>query len=168
MTKRKRKINTTIISLMSIGFLYLGCIKQARNYSVEFPFQKIEREVLDIINGSENKQINLSTLTPFEWDTLYVFKPYTPIKKINRELGFEWNEFKNTNGYNDDNYNLLIFTYNREVVKYLKWPRDKGDFIKTDKFKYSQNEVTFAPNKEDFGDQKWVFLYHLPNDSLHR
>ena len=45
----------------------------------------------DSING---KQIDMVKLTPFEWEQLYIFKPYTPISVIDSRLGYVWTEAK--------------------------------------------------------------------------
>lgn len=59
---------------------------------------------------------NLSGFTPFEWDTLYSFKPYTSKEKIYQTIGYKWDNISETV---NEGMNQIVFTMEGKVVCYL-------------------------------------------------
>lgn len=73
----------------------------------------------------ETKQpLNLSTVTTFQWQRLFAFKPAQSPDQINGALGFHW-----AKDYSDqtDTYCLLVFVSGKTVVHSLLFPRYQGD-----------------------------------------
>jgi hypothetical protein len=65
---------------------------------------------------------DLSEWTPFEWDTLYSFKPYTTKEKIYETVGYKWNDISETVS---EGMNQIVFIKNGKVVCYLYgYPKD--------------------------------------------
>ena len=77
---------------------------------------------------SDDRVVAMSTVTDFEWNTLYVFGPYTPVEKINAQLGFDWPEAEKTYIHSSDTCYLLVFVRNQNIVNHFKVPRTIGDF----------------------------------------
>jgi len=96
---------------------------QSRNSFVK-SFQRAAKAALH----SSEKIVAISAVTDFEWDTVSVFGPYTPVEKINAQLGFDWPEVEKTQIYSSDTFYLLVFVRNQKVVKYFKVPRAIGEF----------------------------------------
>lgn len=68
-----------------------------------------------VISG--NSEINdLSQWTPFEWDTLYSFAPYTSKEKIYEVVGYKWDKI--TESVNEG-MNQIVFLKAGKVVCYL-------------------------------------------------
>lgn len=91
--KRRNIINKTCLFLLFI--VTISCQDSKRNIE-EYSFQNIDEDVTSLINNKNIEVLNISKLTPFKWDKLYVFKPFTPIENINNSLGFVWENAKET------------------------------------------------------------------------
>ncbi|WP_159265269.1 hypothetical protein [Tenacibaculum maritimum] len=136
----------------------LSC-QNSNHKDIEYAFQNIEEKIKTPINNEESEEINMSKLTPFIWSRLYIFKPYTPIDRINDKLGFIWEGAEKTHISQDDNFSLLVFTEKKKVIHYIKWPREKGDFMKIKKIKYSYDSAIFILKMDKYGNQDWLFLH---------
>ena len=82
---------------------------------------------------------------PFEWDTLYTFKPDVPIEKIYEVVGYKWDKItKATN----KGMNQLVFLKDGQVVCYVYgFPRARKIFF-------------------DFGDYEGEYFTLTSNDVL--
>ncbi len=125
----KRKKISQILMYLFAFIVMAGCNTQ--DETKEYSFQKIEREISVIINNSDNqKEIDMTSLTPFRWTDLYIIEPYSSVEEINNQLGFIWDDVEEAGINNNDEFNFLVFVEGKEVVNYIKWPRSKGDFSK--------------------------------------
>ncbi|MBF9239993.1 hypothetical protein I2I05_21560 [Hymenobacter sp. BT683] len=61
--------------------------------------------------------LDLATVTPFAWDTVYVFSSTATLETINRSLGQRWPGDENM--HEDDN--LWVFTQRGAIVNYLEF-----------------------------------------------
>lgn len=97
-----------------------------------------------VISG--NSEIDdLSQWTPFEWDTLYSFAPYTPKEKIYEVVGYKWDKI--TESVNEG-MNQIVFLKAGKVVCYL--------------YGYPENiKISF-----NFGSYKDSFIKLLAEDKL--
>lgn len=154
--RRKSTINEVVYFLILL--IMLSC-QNSNPKDIEYAFQNIEEKIKTPINSEELEEINISKLTPFKWNKLFIFKPYTPIDSINDKLGFVWEGAEKSHINQDDNFNLLVFTEKNKVIHYIKWPREKGDFMKIKKLKYSYDSAIFILKKEKYGNQDWFFLH---------
>lgn len=111
------------------------------------------------MNSSTQKEIAFSELIPFEWDIMYIFKPYSLIKGIDNKLEFDWNIPENLSIFHDEIDNLLVFTKNNIVISYIEWPRDMGDFMRVENLKYPYDSAKFTLKKEKYGIQDKFFMY---------
>jgi hypothetical protein len=110
--------------------------------------------------NEEVSVIHVNDITTFAWDSLYIFKPYTPLDSINSTIGFEWSDLRTTRINTSDDFNLLIFIDNRVVVSFVRLPRNYGDFIRLkSNGPFVRSESSFVVKEEMYGDQKWRFLY---------
>lgn len=84
--------------------------------------QLLKQEVMNI--GSSVESVNLSDITPFEWDLVYSFDPYTSKDLIYQTVGYKWDSISETvNG----GMNQLVFMKNEKVVCYLYgYPANNG------------------------------------------
>lgn len=82
----------------------------------------LNHEVMNIGNSVES--VNLSDITPFEWDLVYSFDPYTSKDTIYRTVGYKWDSISETvNG----GMNQLVFMKDKKVVCYLYgYPANNG------------------------------------------
>lgn len=75
------------------------------------------------------RPFRLAAVTSFEWDRFYVFPPNSTPERINRTLGFEWEQADHSNIGSDDSINLLVFVRDGEVVRAFDHDRGRGDLI---------------------------------------
>lgn len=136
--------------------IIVSCQKQNSN-GLEFPFEKIKLQVEKTISN-KNELIDINDFISFDWDKLYVFKPYSTSSIIDKELGFSWKDVKDTGISQNDSYCLLVFIKEGEIEKYLNWPRSKGDFSKLERVSYLKDESIFNIKKEKQGEQDWLFF----------
>jgi hypothetical protein len=82
----------------------------------------LKQEVLSIEESSES--VNLSDVTPFEWDLVYSFDPYTSKDAIYETVGSKWGRISETVS---EGMNQLVFMKNGKVVCYLYgYPANNG------------------------------------------
>ncbi|KAB2335649.1 hypothetical protein [Bacillus mesophilum] len=62
------------------------------------------------------KIVNLTDLTPFQWDTVYSFDPYTSKENIYETVGYKWGSIHETV---NEGMNQLVFMNGEKVVCYL-------------------------------------------------
>lgn len=78
--------------------------------------------------NNEVPNINLSKVTDFHWDKVYVFKPYTSLLELDRKVGRSWRSVCVTQIETLEGYTLLMFTQDGEVVRCLEYPTSQYDF----------------------------------------
>jgi len=111
---------TFLVALSAFGFF--GCAKSNSGF-----VSRLERSALSA-KGSGDSTVTISAVTDFAWDKLFIFAPYTPVAKIETELGYKWAEAEGTAIQSSDTFYLLVFTKNEKVVNFFKFPRTIGDF----------------------------------------
>lgn len=160
-TKMRNHISNGVFSITIVIVFLISCQNESHK-NIEFSYEEIDKKVSIILNqdeNGENIELNIADLTPFKWDELYIFKPYTSIVEINESLGFEWEKSKKTAINYADGFNLLIFIEKSKVIHYINWPRNKGDFSKIEKPKFSNDSAKFILKKEKIGNQNWKYFY---------
>jgi len=87
--------------------------------------------LLDAISRHKNGEIpnvDLSTITTFPWDRLYVFGPYTQPSEIAAVVGRSWHKSCFTTIDTSEGLALLVFTNNGQVVDCIEFPSNIADF----------------------------------------
>ncbi|MBM4763475.1 hypothetical protein [Bacillus sp. B15-48] len=70
------------------------------------------------------ESVNLLDVTPFEWDTVYTFDPYTPKDKIYETVGYKWDNIRETVS---EGMNQVVFMKDAKVVCYIYgYPDNNG------------------------------------------
>ena len=113
MTK-KNKILWTIGSVIVAVMIALLVINPFKKDIWDINADKL-RNSFNVISG--DSVINdLSQWTPFEWDTLYSFAPYTPKDKIYEVIGYKWDNISETVS---EGMNQIVLVKDDKVVCYL-------------------------------------------------
>lgn len=82
----------------------------------------LKEEVLSI--GHSVETINLLEVTPFDWDVVYSFEPYTPLDDIYKTVGYKWDTISVTV---NEGMNQIVFLNDGKVVCYLYgYPENNG------------------------------------------
>lgn len=69
-----------------------------------------------VISGKTATIHKLSEFTPFEWDTLYSFAPYTPEETVYEVVGYRWDRIQATV---NEGMNQVVFLKDGKVVCYI-------------------------------------------------
>lgn len=80
--------------------------------------------------AADGAVIDVAALTKFEWESLYVFSPYTPNGVVCEKIGSQLDHCTTkipSPGIDEGNY-LLAFTRKGRVVHYELYARGKADF----------------------------------------
>ncbi|RFB14830.1 hypothetical protein DZB84_15480 [Bacillus sp. HNG] len=82
----------------------------------------LQENVLKI--GKSVETIELTEVTPFEWDTVYSFSPYTPREEIYETVGYKWDRIQETV---NEGMNQIVFLQDGKVVCYVYgYPTNNG------------------------------------------
>jgi len=115
---KNKKMNFYLL-LLSV-FLLLGCEKVTSGG----PF--IRNLVEEAEKGSNNAPIKFSELTDFDWDTVFVYGPYSSLEEINKKHGTDfWSILEP--GYLDEGHCIYIFEKEKKTVRTFKPSRQGLD-----------------------------------------
>lgn len=125
-----------------VFFFWILLASCSSNSQVENDTDLINK-IFSAVKAHNTQDVSLKTVTNFKWDKVCIFPPYTPIDSINAALGFNWELSGKTNIQHDDVSCLIVFAEGRTVVKYLLYPRNKGDFSALVERCYSQERAVY-------------------------
>ncbi len=108
----------------------------------------LREKVLSIEHS--DKTVNLLDITPFEWEVVYSFQPYTPKDEIYKTVGYKWDTISETVS---EGMNQIVFLNDGKVVCYLYgYPENNGYGISFKSSNYSDS--VFMLQKNDHVDFK--------------
>ena len=155
----------TTVTLFVIVTLILGGIKFREFYLAIGsptginPPDPLETELAELISQYEDGSISvidLTSITRFSWDKVYIFGPYTQPSEIETAVGKSWQKNCNTEIASLENSTLLLFTNNEKVVHCTDYPMDKNDFVSlyrhTEGFSFNEAQFTLS----DTGNLIWI------------
>lgn len=106
----------TLIFILACIFLITGLIYlMIRNPFIFFNNQKLKNAVVTLNNGDT---ISLNEIIPFEWDILYMPKPYQSKAEIEEMIGFKSADIQENN-INEGMVHLLFVKNNKVVASVL-------------------------------------------------
>lgn len=76
----------------------------------------------------QNKSLDFSNYTDFQWDSVILLSPYTNIQSIEKEKDLDLSGISKDIEVLDS-INLLVFLKDRKMVKYVEINRVLGDFV---------------------------------------
>jgi hypothetical protein len=117
--KNKKTFAIVAIALLLSIFVVINLLKKDL---WDINEELLKQEVLSI--GETVETVNLSEITPFEWDIVYSFGPYTPKESIYETVGYKWDTISETV---NEGMNQIVFLKDEEVVCYLYgYPETNG------------------------------------------
>ena len=127
--KNKKTLAIVAIVIVSIFVLVNLLMKDLWDVNADL----LKGEVLSIEQSVET--VNLTDITPFEWDVVYSFNPYTSKDTIYETVGYKWDNISETVS---EGMNQIVFLKDEKVVCYLYgYPQNIGYGI----YFTSQNET---------------------------
>ena len=116
--KNKKILVIVAIVIVSIFVLVNLLKKDLWDVNTEL----LKEEVLSIEQSVET--VNLTDITPFEWDVVYSFDPYTTKDTIYETIGYKWDNISETV---NEGMNQIVFLKDGKVVCYLYgYPENNG------------------------------------------
>ncbi|MEH7355134.1 hypothetical protein V7150_16370 [Neobacillus drentensis] len=111
------------VVIIAFGILCIAILIKLLNKDLwDVNEELLKEEVLSI--GHSVETINLLDITPFEWDVVYSFKPYTPKDYIYETVGYKWDRISETV---NEGMNQIVFLKDGKVVCYLYgYPENNG------------------------------------------
>ncbi|GAE27796.1 hypothetical protein JCM9140_3955 [Halalkalibacter wakoensis JCM 9140] len=111
------------LTFIAIGLLFVVFMNNFFHKDLwEVNESLLKNEILSIEQSVET--IDLLEVTPFEWDLVYSFTPYTPKEKIYEIVGYEWAKISETVS---EGMNQIVFIKDEKVVCYLYgYPESNG------------------------------------------
>lgn len=103
----------------------------------------LKEKVLSIDETRVN--VNLSEITPFDWDTVYTFSPYTSTQNIYNTVGYKWDTISETV---NEGMNQIVFMKDGKVVCYIYgYPVNNGYGISFRDEEYKNGAIKLNNNK---------------------
>ena len=138
----KTKSKTIIIAV----FLIIPLILFLSSY-MGFRSQKINNEYLESFKNNlmatiqQKSHFDMKNITPFEWDRMYIIRPYTSRTEMQKIVGTKWTTVDTYIGYlifdktwlgehplDDDIFQKLVFVKDNKVVLDVTLDRSDVDF----------------------------------------
>lgn len=79
--------------------------------------------LIDLYKNGRISVIDISSITDFSWDRLYIFEPYTSPTWLDAALGSSWRTNCSTRIEYSDGVTLLLFMKNGKVMHCADYPR---------------------------------------------
>jgi hypothetical protein len=109
--KKKIIVVISFLLLIVLGVVIYGEFQSAPIW--EANAQKLKESTLTHANDTT---VSLTNITPFKWDTVYTFAPYTSTETIYRVIGYNWDNISETV---NEGMNQVVFLYKGKVVCYV-------------------------------------------------
>ena len=126
--------NKKILAIVAVGIVFVFVLVNLLKKDLwDVNADLLKEEVLSIEKSVET--VNLTDITPFEWDIVYSFNPYTTKDTIYETVGYKWDNISETV---NEGMNQIVFLKDGKVVCYLYgYPQNNGYGI----YFTSQNET---------------------------
>lgn len=119
----------TLMAMMVLSLILTACGQQ-----------DIEVEGENIENYLDEESIDFSKFFPSDWDTIFIFHPYTSLESIQETIGTKF-KYETTIEYSDA-INLVIAMKDQKVVNYSEVSRHIIDFDVTEVVKITNESPT--------------------------
>jgi hypothetical protein len=125
--RKNMKVKKLIIIAICV-LLVIAAIKLLKKDIWDENATLLKEMVLSIDETSD--MVILSKVTPFEWDTVYSFTPYTSKEKIYETVGYKWDYINETV---DEAMDQVVFLNDGKVVCYIYgYPSNNGYSVNFD------------------------------------
>jgi hypothetical protein len=105
-------------AMLLLAALTTSCAPQSA--SLEFT---IEQALATVPQGAD-----LGRVIEGEWDRICIFRPPTPVVRVDSVLGARWPGAADTGIASGEDATLIVFAAGARVVRHVMYPRAKGDF----------------------------------------
>lgn len=88
----------------------------------------VSHRIAERLAAHDGKPIVFSEMTPFAWDKVYFFGPYTSRAQIEQAIGFSWPGADDSAIQGSKGSSLIVFVKDGRVVESFDQSRGLGDF----------------------------------------
>lgn len=108
--------------------------------------RKMKAQVVESVGES----LRISDLTGFDWDTLSILTPYTPVSDLQKKSpSFRYRGKIDNRIEKWDNINLFLFTLGDSIVFQANCPRKYFDVLVEKRNRFCRKEAVFSVSKQD-------------------
>lgn len=118
-------MNRWIVVMGCVMALLAGCDANRRDQAV------VSNQLKEAIDSPADT-VDLAQVGPPAWSRFCVISPYSDNAATEAVLGFGWDSDERTSIQFSDSIVLLVFVNSNEVVGYVEYPRQEGDFADFD------------------------------------
>lgn len=135
-----KKLIVAVIMLVLVGLLSLVAVDY-----ISYRIQKIENAHREsfyynlVASVEADEDFDMAEITPFDWDRMYIIRPYTSQKEMQKTIGLRWTTAHSYLGYlierktgeyqlSDDMFYKLVFVKDDRVVLDITLMRKEADF----------------------------------------
>lgn len=124
--------------LLILGAISLLGVHKSNIIKEDVPLKNVIVETVE-----KSNEIDFAKITNFEWDTMYVFTPYSNPKEILKKDGIST---YNSNFSIEviDTINMIGFIKSNKLVAFVELPRKYGGVDLTNFIKFSKEESKFS------------------------
>lgn len=122
-------------------FMFCLLVGQMLGYK-DIRHKELERSLHTALQGDVHN-VNIASVTDFQWDKAYVFPPYTPVEVMRDELGVQSYKDWSGLGFRDD-INLLVFLHGDQIAHYAEIDRAFGEFGQNDSLSFTPSHATLT------------------------
>jgi hypothetical protein len=116
---------------------------------VRYRHAKVVQERLESRVAAGAASFDFAASTPFEWERMYVFGPYTPRETVEKALGFAWPDFRHTSIRSSKGDCLVVFVKDGRVVYWYEQPRTIELGWLANEKGYDRAEAVFIVDRTD-------------------
>lgn len=107
---------------IAVGMICLIILSQFNSDVWDVNAKLLEEKVSEIKDSVTT--LHLTEITPFEWDKVYFFYPYTPKETVYKTVGYRWVTISETV---NEGMNQIVFLKDGKVVCYIYgYPANNG------------------------------------------
>jgi hypothetical protein len=144
---KNKSILFAVVIILIFVYVFLATIskkEQAENAQIT-QREQLAADLDKLVNLYKNGKVNgidISSITSFEWEKLYLFSPYSTAEQIFKTLGFtdDIKSYIST----DDGIILFVFVKGNKVVQYMDYPRNPDFNSVVRESGYSPSEAIFV------------------------
>lgn len=153
----EKKAKAFVAVSLSISLLLLCCLGfywffNSEKYMIYRNAAKLQRNILNTCN--EYRIVELTEITPFDWDKVFFFSGYTPEEYIYEKVGYKWSNI--ARGY-DETAGHIVFLLDGKVVCHVVKPNKYYSMVATEDF-FAHDNPQFIVSSLFHGHPNLVYL----------
>jgi hypothetical protein len=127
--------------VLGLGLLAASCASPHSKETDRFD-PELSNLLEDQLRKGPGTIVDFAKLTPFQWERMCVFGPYSNRESTENRLGFAWKDYP-SGQLDSDALTLVVFVCEQRVVRWFIHPMAKGDLEVLRGKDYLPNQAKF-------------------------